>query len=59
VDPPLSTIGVAQTALHEEATRLLLQQMDGRLTRSTQVIIPFQVSLRESTGHSSPGSTPA
>ena len=50
-DPPLSVIGVSRTRIGNEASRLLLRQLDRAEQPGGRVELPVETILRESTGH--------
>lgn len=52
-DPPLTSVGVSHRALAEEASRLLLQQMERGATPRQTVTVPLDETLRASSGHRS------
>lgn len=59
-DPPLSTIGVERERLGREASRLLLDQLEGvGPAGQTRIEIPLETVLRASTGHHRRGSKDA
>jgi len=52
-DPPLSTVGVSHSRLHDEASNLLIDLLQHQLSKLTQLVLDPVVKLRESTGHES------
>lgn len=48
-DPPLSVIGVSRQQIGDEASELLLRQLNGSSRQPEQIAIPVQTTLREST----------
>jgi len=55
LDPPLSTFTRSQYNIHEEAVRLQLGHLTGKIKTPTQVLIPVLPVLRQSTQRGRPG----
>ncbi|MSU52598.1 MAG: LacI family transcriptional regulator [Opitutaceae bacterium] len=49
-DPPLSVVGVSRSRIGEEASRLLLRQLERKDELGSRIEIPVETILRESTG---------
>ncbi|MES2697902.1 MAG: LacI family DNA-binding transcriptional regulator [Verrucomicrobiota bacterium] len=49
-DPPLTVVGVSRSRIGEEASRLLLRQLE-RKEETGRIELPVETILRESTGH--------
>jgi DNA-binding LacI/PurR family transcriptional regulator len=48
--PPLTTINAQAEATGHEAAKLLIDQLEGNLDGERQILFPFELSVRGSTG---------
>jgi DNA-binding LacI/PurR family transcriptional regulator len=48
--PPLTTINVQSEATGYEAAKLLIEQLEGNLEGKRQILFPFELAVRGSTG---------
>jgi len=48
--PPLTTINIQAESTGYEAARLLVEQLEGDLDGERQVLFPFELTVRGSTG---------
>ncbi len=49
--PPLTTINVQSEATGHEAAKLLIEQLEGNLAGERQILFPFELAVRGSTGN--------